>query len=153
GPPDRRPDGARASAAGCGPGRTRAAHFRAESRMFGGLPSVSDEPGLNKRPDDQRFLRARPRPTTSQCAGGAMSSADKDLVRKAQNGDRTAFEELVRRTSRLAFARLVLETGDAHRAEDLLQETLLQAYRSLSQLSDPGGFRPWLLTIAQNVAI
>jgi RNA polymerase sigma-70 factor (ECF subfamily) len=82
-----------------------------------------------------------------------MSSADKDLVRKAQNGDRTAFEELVRRTSRLAFARLMLETGDAHRTEDLLQETLLLAYRSLGQLSDPGGFRPWLLTIAQNVAI
>jgi RNA polymerase sigma-70 factor (ECF subfamily) len=82
-----------------------------------------------------------------------MSSADKDLVGKAQNGDRTAFEELVRRTSRLAFARLVLETGDAHRAEDLLQETLLLAYRSLSQLSDPAGFRPWLLTIAQNVVI
>src|SRR5947209_6508146 len=82
-----------------------------------------------------------------------MSHADEDLVRKAQGGDRTAFEELVRRTSRLAFARLVLEAGDAHRAEDLLQETLLLAYRSLGQLTDPAGFRPWLLTIAQNVAI
>jgi RNA polymerase sigma-70 factor (ECF subfamily) len=82
-----------------------------------------------------------------------MSATDKELVRQAQGGDRTAFEELVRRTSRLAFARLFLETGDAHRAEDLLQETLLSAYRSLGQLSDPAGFRPWLLTIAQNVLI
>ena len=82
-----------------------------------------------------------------------MSQADKDLVRQAQGGDRTAFEELVRRTSRLAFARLFLETGDAHRAEDLLQATLLLAYRSLGQLSDAAGFRPWLLTIAQNVLI
>src|SRR6516165_4952761 len=82
-----------------------------------------------------------------------MSEADPDLVRKAQDGDRAAFEELVRRTSRLAFARLYLETGDPHRAEDLLQETLLLAYRSLRQLLDPAGFRPWLLTIAQNVLV
>ena len=44
-----------------------------------------------------------------------MSDSDTDLVRKAQADDRTAFEELVRRTSRLAFARLYLETGDASR--------------------------------------
>jgi RNA polymerase sigma-70 factor (ECF subfamily) len=82
-----------------------------------------------------------------------MSDGDTDLVRKAQGGDGPSFEELVRRTSRLAFARLYLETGDAHRAEDLLQETLLLAYRSLGQLTDPGGFRPWLLAIAQNVLL
>ena len=82
-----------------------------------------------------------------------MSKTDPSLVQQAQGGDRTAFEELVRRTSRLVFARLYLETGDAHRAEDLLQETLLLAYRSLGQLTDPAGFRPWLLTIAQNVLI
>jgi RNA polymerase sigma-70 factor (ECF subfamily) len=80
-----------------------------------------------------------------------MSESDKKLVRSARDGDRTAFEELVRRTSRLAFARLYLETGDAQRAEDLLQETLLRAYRSLGQLTDENGFRPWLLAIAQNV--
>ena len=80
-----------------------------------------------------------------------MSATDEELVRQAQGGDRAAFEELVRRTSRLAFARLFLETGDAHRAEDLLQETLLSAYRALGQLEKPSGFRPWLLTIAQNV--
>jgi RNA polymerase sigma-70 factor (ECF subfamily) len=80
-----------------------------------------------------------------------MSETESNLVRKARDGDRTAFEELVRRTSRLVFARLYLETGDAHRAEDLLQETLLLAYRSLGRLTDSGRFRSWLLTIAQNV--
>jgi RNA polymerase sigma-70 factor (ECF subfamily) len=80
-----------------------------------------------------------------------MSESDTKLVLQAQGGDRAAFEELVRRTSRLAYARLYLETGDAHRAEDLLQETLLLAYRSLGQLTEPANFRSWLLTIAQNV--
>ena len=82
-----------------------------------------------------------------------MTESEEALVRSACSGDRAAFEELVRRTTRLVFARLYLETGDPHRAEDLLQETLLIAFRSLRQLADPRGFRAWLLTIAQNVAI
>ncbi len=80
-----------------------------------------------------------------------MSDCDKDLVLKAQAWDRLAFEELVRRTSRLVYARLYLETGDRHWAEDLLQETWLLAYRGLGRLKEAGSLRSWLLTIAQNV--
>src|SRR3989449_10698402 len=79
-----------------------------------------------------------------------MTEAEIELVRTARNGDRPAFEELVRRTSRLVFARMYLETGDTHAAEDLVQETLLTAYRMLGQLTQPEKFRPWLLRIAQN---
>jgi RNA polymerase sigma-70 factor (ECF subfamily) len=82
-----------------------------------------------------------------------MSDTDEALVRRAQAGDRPGLEELVRRTSRLVFARLYLETGDTQRAEDLLQETFLVAFRSIGQLAEPKGFRSWLFTIAQNVAI
>lgn len=82
-----------------------------------------------------------------------MTEAELEIVRRALSGDRSAFEEMVRRTSGLVYARLYLECGDRHRAEDLLQETLLVAYRSLRQLADPRNFRGWLLTIAQNTAI
>jgi RNA polymerase sigma-70 factor (ECF subfamily) len=82
-----------------------------------------------------------------------MLDAEDILVQSAQRGDRAAFEELVRRTSRLVFARLYLETGDAHQAEDLLQETLLTAFRTVGQLTEPAKFRSWLLRIAQNQAI
>ena len=82
-----------------------------------------------------------------------MIEPEENLVRSAQRGDRVAFEELVRRTSRLVLARLYLETGDSHLAEDLLQETLLTAFRSLTQLTEPAKFRAWLLRIAQNQAI
>jgi RNA polymerase sigma-70 factor (ECF subfamily) len=74
-------------------------------------------------------------------------------VQQARFGDNAAFEELVRRTSRLVYARLFLETGDTHLAEDLLQETLMIAFRTIHQLSHPDRFRAWLLRIAQNVAI
>jgi RNA polymerase sigma-70 factor (ECF subfamily) len=82
-----------------------------------------------------------------------MSEQEIVLIRQAKEGDRTAFEEMVRRTSRLVFARLYLETGDGHRTEDLLQETYLLAFRSIRKLADPNGFRSWLLAIAQNVLI
>src|SRR5712692_10057700 len=82
-----------------------------------------------------------------------MTDAEIALVRNARAGDRAAFEDLVRRTSRLVFARLYLETGDTHQAEDLLQDTLFTAFRSLDQLTEPGKFRAWLLKIAQNQAI
>ncbi len=80
-----------------------------------------------------------------------MSVSEATLVRLAQTGDQAAFEELVRRTSRLVFARLYLETGDRHWAEDLLQETWMLAHRSLYQLHDAGSLRSWLVSIAQNV--
>ncbi len=82
-----------------------------------------------------------------------MVDSEIALVRKARDGDRPAFEELVRRTSRLVFARLYLETGDRQRSEDLLQETLLLAFRRLHALAEAQNFRSWLLTIAQNLAL
>lgn len=81
----------------------------------------------------------------------AISESDAELVRRAGDGDRGGFEELVRRTSRLVYSRIYLDVGDTHRTEDLLQETFLLAYRSLHRLRNPDGFRPWLLTIAHNV--
>ena len=82
-----------------------------------------------------------------------MNETDQVLVGRSVRGDRAAFEELVRRTARLVFSRLYLETGSTDRAEDLAQETFLIAWRKIRQLTDPAGFRSWLFTIAQSVAI
>src|SRR5260370_20524201 len=72
---------------------------------------------------------------------------------RSQAGDRPAFEQLVRRTARVVFARLYLESGRAQIAEDLVQETFLIAWRSIRQVTDPRGFRTWLLSIAHTAAI
>jgi RNA polymerase sigma-70 factor (ECF subfamily) len=82
-----------------------------------------------------------------------MSETDTALVVRAKGGDRAAFEELVRRTSRLVYARLYLDSGQTDHLEDLLQETFLLAFRALPRLVDAEGFRPWLLAIAHNVLI
>ncbi len=82
-----------------------------------------------------------------------MTDGDESLVNRSRNGDRSAFEELIRRTGKLVFARLYLETGNTHEAEDLTQETFLAAFRKISQLSDAKTFRAWLMAIAHSVLI
>ena len=53
----------------------------------------------------------------------------------------------------LAYA-LRLTDGDRPRAEDIVQETLLRAWRNLDRLDDDAApVRPWLFTVAQRLAI
>jgi RNA polymerase sigma factor (sigma-70 family) len=74
------------------------------------------------------------------------------LVAASRAGDPAAFAELVDRNApRLtALARRLL--GDAVEAEDLTQETLLQAYLGLDRLRDPERFSSWIYGIALNLA-
>ena len=78
---------------------------------------------------------------------------DKHLVSKAQSGDKSAFEELVRRyhdiVRLLAFS--ILEDQDE--AEEIAQETFLKAYARLDDLKNPSSFAGWLKRIACNMAI
>src|SRR3954447_21383438 len=85
--------------------------------------------------------------------GDVVSDSDEVLVNRSRGGDRMAFEELIRRTGKLVFARLFLETGSTHEAEDLAQETFLVAFRRVHQLVEPKTFRPWLMSIAHSVLI
>lgn len=49
---------------------------------------------------------------------------------------------------------LRLVAGDRHRAEDVVQETLLRAWRNADQLKRAtGSVRPWLVTVARRIVI
>ncbi|MCF6525078.1 sigma-70 family RNA polymerase sigma factor [Streptomyces sp. JJ36] len=49
---------------------------------------------------------------------------------------------------------LRLVAGDRHRAEDVVQETLLRAWRNAEQLGRAtGSVRPWLVTVARRIVI
>ena len=80
---------------------------------------------------------------------GGGEADEEELALRSRAGDRAAFEMLVRRTGRWVFARLYLQTGDAHLSEDLTQEAFFTAWQQIDQLSDPAAFRGWLCLIAQ----
>ncbi|MCW8132697.1 MAG: RNA polymerase sigma factor [Planctomycetota bacterium] len=67
-------------------------------------------------------------------------------------GNRARLGTLVRRHEQSLFALLVrLTGGDAHRADDLFQETFLRAVRSAQTFDASKRFRPWLTAIAVNL--
>ena len=72
------------------------------------------------------------------------------LVRSAMQGDLEAFEALVRAYQRPLTAAAWQLTRQAQDAEDLAQETLLEAFKRLSSLKDPAKFRPWLFVMLRN---
>src|SRR6185295_4566277 len=74
------------------------------------------------------------------------------LVRRAQSGDRTAFEDLIRAHARLVWASVYGWVRDPAWTEDLVQDTFLKAWEALRELKQPEAFRGWLLTIARRLS-
>lgn len=75
-----------------------------------------------------------------------------DLVRRARQGSSQAWEDLVRLHQEPLFRLAYLFLGDAGEAEDVAQEAFLRAYRSLERYDTQRPLRPWLLSIAANLA-
>jgi len=74
------------------------------------------------------------------------------LVQRAQAGDRTAFEDLIRAHARLVWASVYGWVRDPAWTEDLVQETFLKAWEAVRDLKQPEAFRGWLLTIARRLS-
>src|SRR5271154_736125 len=83
----------------------------------------------------------------------ADSSGDGELARRAQAGCAASFEQLVRRFQVPLVQFLAGRTRCRADAEDLTQETLVRAYRSLQRYSSEWPFRTWLFTIAHRLSI
>jgi RNA polymerase sigma-70 factor (ECF subfamily) len=81
-----------------------------------------------------------------------MQEADAVLVERACSGDERAFEQLVRRHLRAAFAVAVGVLADAADAEDVCQDAFVTALEQLDTCQ-PERFAGWLLRIVRNRAI
>ena len=77
---------------------------------------------------------------------------DSNLIQQAQQGNTDAFEQLMRRYQEQIFRISRSIVKNSQDAEDIVQDTFLQAYLKLDQLRQPKGFFSWLQKIAVNLS-
>ena len=80
-------------------------------------------------------------------------TTDCDLVRLAKGGDLAAFEALVTRHERRIYGLARRLTGSEEDAQDVTQQTFLNAMRKLDGFREDAAFSTWLATIAVNTAL
>lgn len=78
---------------------------------------------------------------------------DNQTIRKVLDGDFDAFEALVDKYQARIYRQLRKMVKDKNEAQDLLQETFLNAYRGLKGFSGDSSFSTWLFKIANNTAL
>jgi RNA polymerase sigma-70 factor (ECF subfamily) len=80
----------------------------------------------------------------------ALEGEETEWVRRSRAGDTEAFASLVTRYQQMIDALTWRMTGSQADAQDLAQETFIQAYHSLDQFEDRSKFSTWLYRIAVN---
>ena len=82
-----------------------------------------------------------------------MCDPDEALVLQCQRGDPAAFAELIGKYQRMIHSLTYRMTGSMADAEDLAQETFINAYRQIGSYRGASKFSTWLYRIAINVCL
>ncbi len=78
---------------------------------------------------------------------------EKDVVRRAQAGDLSAFEQLYRENVGRVYAVCLRMACDATLAEELTQDAFVRAWQKLGSFRGDSAFSSWLYTLAVNLAL
>src|SRR5205823_12760079 len=76
--------------------------------------------------------------------------SDSELIARAQRGDVEAFCRLASNHHRSLYLLALKYSGNHHDAEDLTQEVMLNAFRSIKQFKGLSSFHTWLSRIMVN---
>ncbi len=91
-------------------------------------------------------------------AGGVSVASDdgevdRELVRKAQAGELSAYDDLVRKYQERIYATVYHMTGHHEDASDLAQESFVKAWQALKSFKGDSSFYTWVYRIAVNRTI
>ena len=78
---------------------------------------------------------------------------DRLRIAECQNGGQEAFENLVRENQRMIHSLCYRLTGSMEDAEDLAQETFVQAFKNLAEFRAEANASSWLYRIAVNCCL
>lgn len=76
-----------------------------------------------------------------------------DLIRQAQDGDESAFEQLYDRHKARVYGLCLRMVRDVSRAEDLMQDTFLQVHRKIGTFRGESQFSTWIHRLTVNVVL
>src|SRR3954468_3995394 len=81
-----------------------------------------------------------------------MDTAEHAIYHAAVQGDRDAFEKVIRLTSRNIFAIAYAILQSREEAEDVVQDTFIKAWKSRWRIRNAEKFPAWISTIARHRA-
>src|SRR6476660_4560168 len=109
-------------------------------------------PGVSqKRPTENFFARNRDLKRLG-CRSQQMDASEREQYRTAIHGDREAFEMIIRTHSRTLFAIAYGILQNREEAEDVVQDSLVKAWKMRWRVRDPAKFPAWLNMIARRLA-
>lgn len=76
---------------------------------------------------------------------------DRELIRRARDGDKEAFAEIVQRYHRSIYNLAYRMTGDREDAMDITQEAFFRVYRAFPSFQTDRPFLPWAYRITWNL--
>src|SRR6266853_1557883 len=115
--------------------------------------------GKCSNPDAASAGKGRDSGTQDPIARGHMAGHslgridDTMLVREAQRGNRTAFEELVRHYDQAVLLLAMHLTGSEHEAQDIYQDAFLKAYKNIGRFRFECSFYTWIYRIVTNLCL
>src|ERR1700758_5205539 len=81
-----------------------------------------------------------------------MDASEREQYQAAIHGDREAFEMIIRTHSRTLFAIAYGVLQNREEAEDVVQDSLVKAWKTRWRVRDPEKFPAWLAAIARHKA-
>jgi RNA polymerase sigma-70 factor (ECF subfamily) len=89
----------------------------------------------------------------TRTAARVAEGSEAELVDLARRGDREAFERMAAPHLRELHLHCYRMLGSLHEADDLVQETLLRAWRAVGRFEARSSVRTWLYRIATNACL
>ena len=74
----------------------------------------------------------------------------KELVKKAMNGDKDSFSELINSLKMDLYKIAKVRLKDEDDVLDAIQETIISSYKSIKKLNNPDNFKKWIIKILIN---
>ena len=73
-----------------------------------------------------------------------------ELVRKSQKGDKEAFTQLILEIKNDLYKITKMKTTNEEDVQDIIQESMLDAYKYIKKLKEPKKFKAWIIKILIN---